>query len=220
MKAPEKWVLMKGVNNGMNVQPLNPDSKDFRLEESIERVLNGDRQAFVHIVETYQQQIFMYCWRLLNHRQDAEDAVQEIMVKAYQKLETYELKTSFSSWLYKIAYHHCLNMLRRKRFFYSIAPLLREDKEQAASAEQEAQKYIIGESMERALRRLSPEERNLLILRVFEEKSFAEIGLILDKTKDSVKKRYSRLIQKIKKWMVDREGDLQWKLNEMTWKKS
>ncbi|MGG4346313.1 RNA polymerase sigma factor [Paenibacillus lautus] len=204
----------------MSFQPMNSEPKDLRLEESIEQVLNGDRQAFVHIVEAYQQQIFMYCWRLLNQRQDAEDAVQEIMVKAYQKLETYEPKTSFSSWLYKIAYHHCLNMLRRRRFFHSIAPLLRTDKEQAESAEQEAQKYIIGESMERALRRLTPEERNLLILRVFEEKSFAEIGLILDKTKDSVKKRYSRLIQKIKKWMVDREGDLQWKLNEMTWKKS
>lgn len=204
----------------MDVQPMTPELKNLHIEESVEQVLNGNRQAFVHIVEVYQQQIFMYCWRLLNQRQDAEDAVQEIMVKAYQKLETYEPKTSFSSWLYKIAYHHCLNMLRRKRFFHRIAPLLRAEKEKAESAEQEAQKYFMSEPMERALRRLSPEERNLLILRIFEEKSFAEIGLILDKTKDTVKKRYSRLIQRLKKWMLDREGEAQWKLNEMTWKKS
>ncbi|VTR46681.1 RNA polymerase sigma factor [Actinobacillus pleuropneumoniae] len=88
------------------------------------------------------------------------------------------------------------------------------------SAEQEAQKYIISEPMEHALRRLSPDERNLLILRIFEEKSFAEIGQILDKTKETVKKRYSRLIQKLKKWMHNREEEPRWNFNEMTWKKS
>lgn len=204
----------------MSIQPTKPEMKELDIELTIERVLNGDRQAFVHIVEAFQQQIFMYCWRLLNQRQDAEDAVQEIMVKAYRKLEKYKPETSFSAWLYKMAYHHCLNMLRRKRYFQNIVPKLRADKEHAASAEQEAQKYIISEPMERALRRLSPDERNLLILRIFEEKSFAEIGQILDKTKDAVKKRYSRLIQKLKKWMHDREGEPRWNFNEMTWRKS
>lgn len=189
-------------------------------EAAIQRVLQGDQQAFVHIVETYQQQIFMYCWRLLNQRQEAEDAVQDILVKAYQKLDTYKPHTSFSSWLYKIAYHHCLNVQRRIRFFQNILPLLRPEKDLSDSAEKEAEKYIFSEPLDRALRKLSPEERNLLVLRVFEEKSYVEIAQIMDKTSESVKKRYNRTLQKIKKWIIEREGEQHWEFIEVMWKKS
>ncbi|MGM1046144.1 MAG: RNA polymerase sigma factor [Bacillota bacterium] len=189
-------------------------------EAAIQRVLHGDQQAFVHIVENYQQQIFMYCWRLLNQRQEAEDAVQDILVKAYQKLDTYKPHTSFSSWLYKIAYHHCLNVQRRIRFFQNILPLLRPEKDLSDSAEKEAEKYIFSEPLDRALRKLSPEERNLLVLRVFEEKSYVEIAQIMDKTSESVKKRYNRTLQKIKKWIIEREGEQHWEFIEVMWKRS
>lgn len=189
-------------------------------EAAIQRVLQGDQQAFVHIVETYQQRIFMYCWRLLNQRQEAEDAVQDILVKAYQKLDTYKPHTSFSSWLYKIAYHHCLNVQRSSSFFQKILPLLRSDKDQSDSAEDEVEKSIFSEPLDRALRKLSSEERNLLVLRVFEEKSYAEIAQIMNKTAESVKKRYSRTLQKIKKWIIEREGEQHWEFIEVMWKRS
>lgn len=193
---------------------------DQAVENAIELVLQGNQQAYSLIVDAYQQKIFMYCWRLLDQRQDAEDAVQDILVKAFQKLDTFQQNTSFSAWLYKIAYHHCLNILRRARFFQSILPLLSSDNNVYRSTEEEVEKYIFSEPFECALKRLSSVERNLLVLRIFEEKSYNEIGQIMNKTPESIKKRYNRALQKIKRWIIEREGEQHWNFIEVMWKRS
>ncbi|WP_081949705.1 RNA polymerase sigma factor [Paenibacillus durus] len=81
----------------------------------IKRVQAGEIQDYTYIVKKYQHQIFVYCWRLLGNEQEAEDAVQDILVKAFEKINMYKPTVSFSSWLYKMAYHHCLNLIHRKK---------------------------------------------------------------------------------------------------------
>ena len=64
---------------------------------------------------------------MLGNRQEAEDAAQEVLVKAYEKIHLYQQRVSFSSWLYKIAYHHCLNLLRRRQLQRKIMRLFRQE---------------------------------------------------------------------------------------------
>lgn len=196
------------------------ESQECRVEDAVRRVLNGDRQAFIIIVEAFQQPIFTYCWRMLNNRQEAEDAVQEVLVKAFQKLHTYRPDTSLQAWLYKMAYHHCLNILRRARLLQKLALWPVADHELSSSAEEEAEKQIFSEPLEKALHNLSIEERNLIVLRIFEERTFAEIGRILNKTEDAVKKRYQRALAKMKKQMTESEEDPLWAITGLGWKKS
>ncbi|WP_315373408.1 sigma factor, partial [Paenibacillus xylanexedens] len=59
-------------------------------EYRIKRVQAGETQEYVYIVQKYQKQIFMYCWRLISNKQEAEDAVQDILVKAYEKIDAYK----------------------------------------------------------------------------------------------------------------------------------
>lgn len=87
-------------------------------EELIRTIQGGKLELYAAIVQRYQQRLYVYCYHLLMQREEAEDAVQDVFIKAYEKLSQYAYRQSFSAWLYKIAYHHCLNMLKRRRRRY------------------------------------------------------------------------------------------------------
>ena len=76
---------------------------------------NGDSLAFNKIVEKYQQPIYSFCYRLLNDADEAEEATQEALLRAYTKLNSYDGKRLFSTWLFSIASNYCLDILRKRR---------------------------------------------------------------------------------------------------------
>lgn len=177
------------------------------LEHLVVRVQSGEVELYGQIVEAFQQPIYRYCSRLLSSRAEAEDAVQEILVKGYQNIGQYRPRVSFSSWLYKIAYHHCLGVIRQRQRQGRLLMLLRPQK-YAESPEQQMDRLLFDEPLAVALARLKAEERNLLVLRIFEEQSFADIAVILGKNTEAVKKRYRRTIIKLTNLLqAQREGE-------------
>lgn len=174
---------------------------DEQLDDSIKRVQAGDAQQYAFIVGAFQRPIFVYCWRMLGSRQEAEDAVQDILVRAFEKIHMYKPRVSFSSWLYKIAYHHCLNLIRSRKRQQRLRLGLFRQNLTADSPAQAMERRLFSEPLSKALERLTAEERNLLVLRVFEEKPFGEIGEILNKSPDAVKKKFGRTKMKLQKSM-------------------
>ncbi|WP_225999788.1 RNA polymerase sigma factor [Paenibacillus sp. BJ-4] len=173
---------------------------DEEIEFRIKRVQAGEVQDYAFIVKKYQHQILVYCWRLLGNEQEAEDAVQDILVKSFEKINMYKPTVSFSSWLYKIAYYHCLNLIRRKKLHQTLKlGLFTHNMTATDSAAQIIESQLFSEPLSRALNKLTAEERSLLVLRIFEEKSFGEIGEIMNKSQEAVKKKYSRTKIKLKK---------------------
>src|SRR5438105_2287003 len=75
----------------------------------------GDKQAFRRLVETHQDRLFGLVISMVSNREQAEDLLQEIFVKAYFALESFEGQSSFYTWLYRIASNHCLDYLRKNR---------------------------------------------------------------------------------------------------------
>lgn len=175
------------------------------IEEDIRRVQAGEVERFEPIVEAYQKQIYIYSCRMLGCKQDAQDAVQDIFIKAFTKIGSFEAKSAFSSWLYKIAYHHCLNMLRKRNVRLRVGRLIR-GAGVTDSPEQTLERGWFSEPLEYAVSKLSGEERNLLVLRVFEDKPFAEIAEILDKSEGAVKKKYMRMRDKLVRLMEEKGG--------------
>ena len=81
----------------------------------IARAQAGDEQAFGQLVEPYQRELQVHCYRILGSAQDAEDVVQETLLSAWRGLHGFEQRSSLRTWLYRIATSRCLNALRSAR---------------------------------------------------------------------------------------------------------
>lgn len=80
----------------------------------IDRVKAGDKEAFRGLVDSYKDMVYTVCLRMLNSQADAEEAAQDVFVKAYRSLGSYQAKAKFSTWLYRITYNNCISMIRKK----------------------------------------------------------------------------------------------------------
>src|SRR6266536_5898038 len=76
---------------------------------------NGDQHAFGSLIEPYQRELQVHCYRLLGSLQDAEDLVQETLLRAWRRIDSFEGRASFRAWLYKIATNACFDTLDKRR---------------------------------------------------------------------------------------------------------
>jgi RNA polymerase sigma-70 factor, ECF subfamily len=83
--------------------------------EQLAAARRGDSQKFSELTEPYRRELQVHCYRILGSLHEAEDMVQETMLKAWKRLDTYEGRASFRSWLYKIATNSCLDFLDQKK---------------------------------------------------------------------------------------------------------
>lgn len=184
-------------------------TKHLSIEEIIVEVQGGQEEAYKVVVETFQRQIYTYCFRLLGNHEEAEDAAQEVFVRAYISIQQYKLTFSFSAWLYRIAHNYCLNQLRKHKHYLSLIRFYRQERV-SESPEDIYEKRAFSPSLEHALKSLTPEERSLLILRVFEERSYLEIGEIVGKRPEALKKRIERLKKKVRNQITKWEEHDTW----------
>lgn len=98
----------------------DPDTLD---RQALERVAAGDIEAFSRLVDRHQDRLMRVCQGFLHDPEEARDAVQEILVKAFRKAGSYKPRGKVYTWLYRIAVNHCLNKLRRRKIvsFFSLA---------------------------------------------------------------------------------------------------
>src|SRR5256712_11913222 len=92
--------------------PLADDSPDHEDQKLVLRARSGDRKALEELVQRHQAWIYNIAIRMLYHPQDAEDATQEILIKVLPRLSSFEGRSSFRTWLYRIVVNHVLNMKR------------------------------------------------------------------------------------------------------------
>jgi RNA polymerase sigma-70 factor, ECF subfamily len=155
--------------------------------------LNGDPSAFGHLVEKYQLPVYNLAYRMLGRAEDAEDISQEVFVRAYTKLRTFDVGKKFANWILAIASHRCIDHLRRKK------PLYLDDQDYAewvGSNEDAPEVHILreerGNEVRKLLAGLPPKYRNILILRYWHEMSYAEIGETTGLADGTVKTRLHR----------------------------
>ena len=81
----------------------------------IEKIMTGDTSAYAPLVAKHKNLVFSIVLKILNNREDAEEIAQDTFVKAYQSLKTFERKSKFSTWLYRIAYNTAISKTRKKK---------------------------------------------------------------------------------------------------------
>ena len=83
--------------------------------ELLDRARDGDGEAFRELVAPYQRELQVHCYRMLGSAQDAEDALQDTLLSAWQGLGGFEGRASLRTWLYRVATSRCLDALRSAR---------------------------------------------------------------------------------------------------------
>ena len=81
----------------------------------VRQVLAGDKQAYMHIINTYKNALYATILRMTKNPQTAQDLLQEAFIKVYEQLGKYDQRGSFKSWIYRVAINHCLDQFRKKR---------------------------------------------------------------------------------------------------------
>ncbi len=159
----------------------------------------GDTRAFAALVRRYQDRVFRFILRLSANREDAMDLTQETFMKAYQALPAWQPQAKFSTWLLSIAHHTTLDLLRRRQRV-SFVPYgeLAADEQGPALPDPAPQpdESLAGHQsialLDRVLRELPIEHREILLLRELEDLSYTEIATTLDIAEGTVKSRLAR----------------------------
>lgn len=166
----------------------------------LERARAGDQAAFGLLVEAYQRPVFSLTYRMLGNAEEAEDAAQEAFLRAYSRLHQYNPQHKFSTWLFSIANHHCIDRLRKRRVrvvgidespvVYRLESSLPRPEDSALSGEQ-------AQEMQALVNQLDPDYRTPLVLRYWNDCSYQEIADTMDISVAAVKSRLFRARQKL-----------------------
>ncbi len=175
-----------------------------RREEQrcIERAKRGDAEAFRTLVETYQERLYAFVWRVVRNHHEAEDLCQAAFVKAYQSLASYRREYAFSTWLYTIAYRLSLNLLRKRKRQTGEFDSTRlqatdppPDETLAESEDARRLKHMIWQAVEE----LTPAQRACITLFYRESQSCQAIGSVLGIPAVTVKSHLHRAREKLAK---------------------
>lgn len=170
--------------------------------EWIRRVQRGDRNAYGPLVDRYQRRIFALVYRVLRRREEVEEIAQEIFLKAYLAVGTYNFESSFGTWLMRIAVNHCYDQLRRRRssrltYFSEMSEVgeravLAGSESRETSGDRVQRQLESRDLVEKLLERASAEDRVILTLKELEDLSVKEIAEVLKLNAGTVKVRLHR----------------------------
>ena len=158
------------------------------------KAVQGDSTAFAHLVETYQRPVYNLCYRMLGNAEDAEDAAQETLLRAYKSLRRFDRSRSFATWLLSIAAHYCIDQLRRKDLVVtSIDDLVVPDVPEIAPDMDTRLVHKHEQQRVRALlEALEPIDRAAVVMYYWYDYSYDEICQELGLTMSAVKSRLHR----------------------------
>ncbi len=168
----------------------NNNESDDKL---IEMVKDGDCEAFAPLIERYKMSIYRLVYQMVHNRDDTEDLVQEIFIKAYQGIKTFKSGYKFLPWLSKIAVNHTLNFIKKERKI-DVQPLewAQNYADNKGDPVQMVKEKMLKEKLAKAMAQLPEEYRVVLVLRIEEQLSYEEISQTLGIPAGTVMSRIAR----------------------------
>ena len=178
-------------------------------EHLLQRARDGDQAAFEELVTLYEKKVYALTLRMCKNPEDAAEAAQEAFLSAWQGLKFFRGEASFSTWLYRLASNACVDLLRKEQRHRAAAGPSLDDEEvyldvadSAPSPHAIAEGNDLKEQIEAGLRALSPEHREVLILRDIHQLSYDEIAETLSLDSGTVKSRISRGRKQLRNFLL------------------
>ncbi|MDQ3928416.1 MAG: sigma-70 family RNA polymerase sigma factor [Chloroflexota bacterium] len=196
----------------LNTYPAAPTADPAALSSAeqdrllVQAALGGDQLAFGELVTRYQSAVYNMAYRMLGDPTEAEDAAQEVFVRAWNQLHTFQLDRRFSTWLLSIASHYSIDLLRRRKpqaplddvalFVQSDDP---EPEELAIRSEQ-------SDMVRQLLDTLPDKYRSVTVLRYYNDLSYDEIARVTGLTESAVKTQLHRARKMLAEEMAEVNG--------------
>ena len=161
----------------------------------IQKVLQGNTNAFASLVETYKDLVFTLALKMVKNREEAEEVSQDTFIKAYKNLSKFKGGAKFSTWLYKITYHNCLDRFKKNKKYNqtdSIESLLSFNVSSSDDILKAIEKKDRAKIMELCLEELPEEERTILWLFYYKELSLKEVIDVTQFSEANVKVKLHR----------------------------
>jgi RNA polymerase sigma-70 factor, ECF subfamily len=166
----------------------------------LERAIAGDVSAFEQILLRYERRVLSVSWRLLGKQEDAQDAAQEVFLRAFRYLHRFDRRRPFEPWLMKMTVNVChdLSKKRREHPRETVDPdFVRSASDPHGDLHSEEQKQML----RRALQELPEKERAAIVLRDIEGLSTAEVAEALGSSEPTVRSQISNARVKIRKML-------------------
>ena len=165
----------------------------------IEAVLAGSQEAFEPLVEKYQRSVFFTALRFLKNQEEADDITQKAFLRAYQALGSFRFESSFKTWLTTIAVNLCKNVVRGQRIMVEVPETLSD-----GSVERRKEEEETGDrksQLKKALENLPERQKEVVMLRIYEEMPFKKIAEVLESTETAVKVNFHHAMKSLKEWI-------------------
>jgi len=173
---------------------------DFELVQLF--INEKNEQAFNLIVKRYQENIYWHCRRMLGNHIDADEVTQEVLITIYKKLHTFKYESKLGTWIYTITSNLVLNYIRRKKIksFLGFDDLTQDIKDNTDIIQDLDDKLKL-EKLNNILKTLPEKQRQIFILRNFDELSYEEISQITNTSVGALKASYHHAQKKIMELM-------------------
>ncbi|HXS77389.1 MAG TPA: RNA polymerase sigma factor [Terracidiphilus sp.] len=184
-------------------------------QTTVRAVLAGDKNAYGALVRAHSATVFRVAFRITGNEADAEEIVQETFLRAYQRLEKFEQRSAFGTWIYRIAVNCALSRVSRP----GIEAEYRHDDEsdpeaktvQVAAQDPNPERVLLGRefsaAQELAMQRLTATEKCAFVLRHLEERSMTEIAEVLNVAPNAAKQAVFRAVQKLRRELAPLRGN-------------
>jgi RNA polymerase sigma-70 factor (ECF subfamily) len=180
----------------------------------IDACLRGDPGAFGELARRYQDRLYLTAYRLVGNAEDARDVVQEALLHAYQSLDGFKGDALFFTWLYRIAVNTAISLKRKKQRVTASLDSGRPGEAAAEPADPSAhgrpghalEQEEQGRRVQRALARLSPEHRAVLVMKDVEGQKYEAIAGVLQVPVGTVRSRLHRARMELRELLERDEG--------------
>lgn len=171
-------------------------------QELIRAAQTGDRDALITLLRDIENYVYRTAYYILNNEQDAHDASQEALIRIYTKIDSYEEKAQFKTWVQRIVTNICIDKFRRNKPTVSIEEheLVFHGKE---SVEREVMSGYLAQDIREAIDQLPDHHRSVVVLRYLQDFSYNEIADSLNLPLNTVKSYLFRARQQLQHLLQD-----------------
>jgi RNA polymerase sigma-70 factor (ECF subfamily) len=176
----------------------------------ITRIRSGDSNAFELLMHAYEKKVYSMALRMSGSAEDAFDLSQEIFLRIYRSIGLFKMESSVSTWIYRLSTNVCIDFLRRRKKRPETALISEQEDgeyeneipDTRYSPESEYDKTELREQLSKALLCLSPEHRQIVVLRDINGLSYTEIADLLGIEEGTVKSRLFRAREQLRRQMA------------------